>query len=237
MKLSIIMPVHSERDSISEIINELKRIIPRETLLEVILIIAKSSPEETMEICRRMERENDFVKMRVQKDIGFGMAYREAFGYASGDYVLMLDSDGEFELSTIPKMIILAEKGEVDLIQACRWIPGGGAEGYEPLTYIMNRLFQYIFRFLLWTKIHDLTFGYKMLKKKVINSIEWEGKKHELAMETTIKPIKYGFKVAEVPSFWRKRRDGQSKNPGWMRIKLYTPLALRVAFGSKKIIN
>ena len=224
------MPVHSERESIIEIISQLKQLINQDTLHEVILTIAKASPLETMEICKKMVNDNDFVKMYIQNEPGFGMAYREAFKLATGDYILMLDSDGEFELATIPKMINAAEVGNYDVIQASRWITGGGADGYEFFTYIANRLFQYIFRILLWTKIHDLTFGYKMIKRSVINEINWEGRRHELAMETTIKPIKYGYRVVEVSSYWRKRREGESKNPGVMRVKLYTPLALKVVF-------
>lgn len=234
MKLSIIMPVHSERESISEIIQELKKMIRMETLMEIVLIIANSSPAETIRICEQMTQENDFVRMYIQKGNGFGAAYREAFPHTSGDYILMLDSDGEFELQTIPKMIELAECGNFDLIQASRWIKGGGAEGYRLLKYILNRAFQYLFRLLLWTNVHDLTFGYKMIRKGTVDSIKWEGERHELAMETTIKPIKCGFKVAEVPSFWRTRKQGWSKNPGWTCFRIYTSLALKVVFFNKK---
>lgn len=228
MKLSVIMPVYSETDSVRRIIDDISVRI-KEHLLEVILIVSPRSSEESLAVCRSVESGNRLVRMIIQSELpGFGQAYREAFPAARGDFVLMLDADGEFDLDSVPLMIREVERG-AEAVLASRWISGGGVEGYGFVTYLANRSFQILLRTLFRTRLHDLTFGFKLLSAGAVRTIPWEGTMHELAMETTIKTIRYGYRVTEVPAFWRKRREGQSKNKSLLwRARRYLPLMISV---------
>lgn len=228
MTLSVIMPVYSETESVRRIVDDINARL-RPHLLEIILIVSPRSSPESLAVCRDLAERNPLARMILQSEKpGFGQAYREAFPHARGSHVLMLDADEEFDLGAIPAMIRAAEEG-ADLVQASRWIPGGGVEGYGARTYVANRLFQIFLRVLFQTPLHDLTFGFKLLSTEAVRAIPWEGTMHELAMETTLKPLRYGYRVAEVPAFWCKRREGKSKNKSLLwRTQRYLPLAFRI---------
>jgi len=46
----------------------------------------------------------------------------------------------------------------------------------------------------------------------LIDAIEWHGTLHEICIETTVKPIKHGYNLQQVPSVWVGRREGRSVN-------------------------
>jgi dolichol-phosphate mannosyltransferase len=228
MKLSVIMPVYSETESVPRVIDDVLNVAPQH-IIEIILIVSPRSSPECFRVCGEAEKQRTLVKMVTQSRLpGFGQAYQEAFPLVRGDYVLMLDADGEFDLSAVPRMIEACESG-ADVAAGSRWMEGGRFEGYDAVHLVANRLFQSFLRLCFSTRLHDLTFGFKMLSAQVVRTIPWEGKGYELAMETTIKPLAYGFRVVEVPAIWRKRREGQSKNTNLVgRMKKYLPLALRI---------
>jgi len=208
MKLSVVMPVYSETDSVVEIVNWLKENV--KCLHEIIIVLSPKSTKESFEVCGSFD---DNVIVHIQKNNpGLGWAYREGFNLCSGTHILMLDSDGEMSLWTIPLMIEKVEKEKCDLVVGSRFMKGGNVEGYNKVKYIYNIIYQNVFRKLFKTQIHDLSFGYKMIKRSVANDIMWEGTMHEFATESTLKPIKYEFKCCEVPAEWIKRTMGKSKN-------------------------
>jgi hypothetical protein len=99
-----------------------------------------------------------------------------------------------------------------DGVIANRWLPGGGFTNYDPLKYVLNWIFQKMFRIAFLTTVGDLTFGFKILSQKIAKSISWEGTLHEICIETTVKPIKYGYRIEQVPSVWVGRKEGASVN-------------------------
>jgi len=209
MQLSVALPVFSETESVIEIVNWLKKYI-RE-LYEVIIIISPKSSKESKDICNRLAK-RDYVKVYTQKNNpGLGNAYREGIEYAKGDYILMLDSDGEMSLWSIPLMIDKINQG-FDGVVGSRFMKGGGVEGYNPLKLIYNKIYQFVVGKMFRTHITDLSLGFKMMRTDMMQSIKWEGTMHEFATESTLLPIKKGFVLDQVPAQWKCREQGVSKN-------------------------
>lgn len=231
MKLSVIIPVYSEEDVLREVVDGLVE-RTKNALHQIILIVSPRSSEKTFAICQELEAKYPLLKYYVQeKNPGLGRAYKQAFSYVNGTHVLIIDADGEMDLNTVPKMVEAA-LGGYDLVLASRWIKGGRVYDYDPLTYILNRGFQYIFRLLFWTRVHDLTYGFKLFNARLIREVHWWGDWHEIAMETTLKPLKLGYRLVEIPTTWRKRKEGVSKINIWKRMR-YVPFALKILFTPK----
>lgn len=228
MRLSVIIPVYSEEEVLRKTVNEVISTIGNK-IHEVIIVVSPRSSAKTFLICKELATIYPFLKFFTQEqNPGLGFALREAFSRVTGTHAVMIDGDGEFELASLPEMIKKAEEG-YEVVIASRWIKGGRVYDYDPLTYILNRAFQYIFRLLFWTRVHDLTYGYKLIDANVLRKFKWEGEMHEIAMETTLRPLKAGHKIAEVPSIWRKRKEGVSKINTWKRFR-YVPFALKILF-------
>jgi hypothetical protein len=93
-----------------------------------------------------------------------------------------------------------------------------------------------VFRMAFLTKLGDLTFGFKILSKEMTETIPWEGTLHEICIETTVKPIKYGYRMEQVPSVWVGRKEGTSVNTFFKNFR-YVKMAFHTLFGGRPQIK
>jgi dolichol-phosphate mannosyltransferase len=232
IRLSVVVTVFSETFSIRETLEILRR-HDRGYIKEIILLVSPRASEEAFAICGECAAKDSRVKVLIQKNNpGIGWAYREGMEAATGNYVALMAADLETEPAAIDRMVDKIVDTNCDGVIANRWLPGGGFTNYDPLKYVLNYIFQNVFRILFWTKLGDLTFGFKILSKKVTDSIKWEGTLHEICIETTVKPIKAGFRVEQVPSVWVGRKEGFSVNPFFRNFR-YVRTAFRVLAGAQ----
>lgn len=228
-RVSVIMPVYSETDTVRQIAEWLLRELgPR--LHEILLVQSPRSSEESRAVCRGLINAHPQIQLHVQRENpGLGRAVREGFALATGNLVLMIDSDGEMEIETVPRLLEKMARGGYALVAASRWLPDGGFSGYSRVKYYLNWCFQQLFRWLFWTPLHDLTYGFKLMRAELVRGLDWQGTLHEIACETTLKPIRLGVAVAEVPSKWTARTQGVSKNTFWRNFR-YVRTAAAILF-------
>jgi glycosyltransferase involved in cell wall biosynthesis len=230
IKLSIVVTVYSETFSIDETINILLG-NDRGYIREILLVVSPRASAETFAICRRWEASEPRVKIIVQQNNpGIGWAYREGMQAATGNYVALMAADLETEPAAVDRMVRKLEETGCDEVIANRWLPEGGFTNYDPLKLVLNWIFQKGFRVLYWTRIGDFTFGLKLLSKQVADSIAWQGTMHEICIETTVKPLKKGYQLEQVPTVWVGRREGRSVNTFFRNFR-YVKLGLKVFLG------
>jgi glycosyltransferase involved in cell wall biosynthesis len=227
IRLSIVVTVFSETFSIRETVDILLS-CDRGYLHEIILLASPRSSQETFAICRECERLDSRIRTIVQKNNpGIGWAYREGMLAATGNYVALMAGDLETEPVAVDRMVEKIVQTGCDGVVANRWLPGGGFTNYNPFKLVLNWIFQKAFSVLFWTKVGDLTFGFKILSRKIVETVHWEGTLHETCIETTVKPLKLGFYIEQVPSVWVGRREGVSVNTFFRNFR-YVKLALKV---------
>jgi glycosyltransferase involved in cell wall biosynthesis len=232
-RVSVVMPVYSETESVRQLVDRLIRELgPR--LEEILIVQSPRSSESSRAVCLELTRTHPRAFLHMQQDNpGLGRAVREGFAQARGNLVLMIDSDGEMAVETVPLMLEEMARGGFALVTASRWLPGGGFDGYGPVKYYLNRAFQQVFRLLFWTRLHDLTYGFKLIRAELVRGLPWEGTMHEIACETTLKPVRLGVSVSEVPSRWTARTQGASKNTFWRNFR-YVRTALSILAGGDR---
>jgi glycosyltransferase involved in cell wall biosynthesis len=226
-RLSVVLPVYSETDTVRAIVEWLRAHF-ESLLAEIIIVQSPRSNRESRAVCQELVEEDERIRLHIQQvNPGLGNAVREGLALTRGNLVLLMDSDGEMEIETIIRMVAEMAAGQPALVVASRWGRGGGFTGYNPLKYGLNWGFQQLFRFLFWTRVHDLTYGFKLMRGELARGIVWEGTMHEIACETTLRPIRLGLKVVDVPSKWTARVQGASKN-SFLKNFRYVALALKV---------
>jgi dolichol-phosphate mannosyltransferase len=230
--LSVVVTVFSETSSIRETLDVLLS-RDRGYIKEILLLISPRASQESFAICHDAASQDSRVRVLVQKhNPGIGWAYREAMAAAAGNYIALMAADLETEPAAVDRMVDKIVQTGCDGVIANRWLPGGGFINYDPFKYVLNWIFQKIFRLLFWTKIGDLTFGFKILSKEIARAIPWEGTLHEIYIETTVKPIARGYSIEQIPSVWVGRTEGQSvntffRNFRYVRMAFKTLLARR----------
>jgi dolichol-phosphate mannosyltransferase len=233
LRITALVPVYSETDLLVETLARLKASLG--PLLYEFLIIAspKSSPE-SLELCRRLAAEDPLVRTYIQSDRpGIGWAYRELIPHIRGTHALIISSDLETNPDDAGRMAASAALTGADIVCASRWLRGGGFEGYDPFKLLLNYGFNLVFRTLYGIHIHDLTFGYRLMKTEVLRKVRWEYGRHEFCVELLLKPVRLGFTAVEVPTRWIKRPEGESKN-AFMRNFKFASAAWKIRFARRE---
>lgn len=232
--LSVVVTVYAETRSIIATVERLLASTGTE-LGEILLVASPRSPEETLRICHDLAKAYEVVRVCIQQNApGVGWALREGMALARHECVAIMSGDLETEPEAVARMFQKMKESGADVVVGSRWMKGGGFQNYNSVKYICNWIFQHIFRVVYVTPITDLTYGFKILKKHVIHSIPWESEFHEIYIETTVKPIRRGYLVQQVPTVWIGRTEGTSVN-GFFRNFEYVKLALRVRAGIARL--
>ena len=233
MRLSAALPVFAETNAVREVVEGLVELVG-DKLHQVVLVTSKHSPSESVTVCEELARRFDPVEVSVQLHYpGLGLAVRQGIEECTGTHILLMDSDGEMDVGSVPTMIELLEREALDLVIASRWMKGGGTEGYDRVKYFLNLGYQKLFGLLFRTPITDLTLGFKLGGANVLQGFSWSGQYHEIGCETTLRPIRAGFRVGQVPTVWRCRKQGESNN-SFMRNFRYVGMAWRILTGDER---
>ena len=211
MRVSVIVPVIDETASLRKTI-EIVLSQNREHVFEILIIACKKTTQAALDVSGELVREHPgLVQIRYQSRPFLGGAMQDAFAWAAGSHVLMMSSDLETDPETAKEMIAVAQQG-YDIVTATRWKGSGAFHGYNPAKYAANLVFQKTFGLLYGTSLSDLTFGYRLFKAELVKKIAWEELRHAFMLETIVKPLRLGARVAEIPTVWRARPEGVSHN-------------------------
>jgi glycosyltransferase involved in cell wall biosynthesis len=229
---SIIITVYSETFSVEQTIERLIK-KDRGYILEIILLVHPNSSKESKLICQRLVEQYKIVKIQYQEKIpGVGWAIREGMMIAKGKYLALMSADLETEPEAIDRMMLKIQETNCDLVIGNRWLKGGGFKNYEKKKLVLNWIFQKLFGLIYSTKIGDLTYGFKIIKKELADNIQWTGELHEIYIETTVRPLKLKYKIEQIPTIWIGRKEGISKNTFFKNFR-YISVAFNVLFEQK----
>jgi glycosyltransferase involved in cell wall biosynthesis len=210
LAVSVLVPVINEVESLRETIQVvMKNSSP--DIAEILILTADRTEKESLAVIEEMKNEfGDRIREHRQSRPFLGGALGEGFEHALGDYVLMMASDLETDPSLVPELIEVARQTGADIVCTTRWSQGGSFEGYHPVKWALNWAFQKFFSTLFHTRLTDLTFGYRLYKKRALDGIIWEEMRHGFLFESLIKPLAAGARAVEIPTHWTPRVDAES---------------------------
>jgi glycosyltransferase involved in cell wall biosynthesis len=230
MKISIIIPVHNERDTIAEII---KRIEAVELDKEIIIVDDKST-DGTDKILRDGLSNKDNIKLRfLSKNRGKGFAVRKGLLHAKGKVVIIQDADLEYDPNDYKKLIEPIEQGRESVVYGSRfmninnfsyirhwffnWIKGKRCtEGHLYFSHFLGILvLNFLVLLLYGQKLTDEATCYKVFRREALKSIKLKARRFELCPEVTAKVLKMGYKIYEVPISYYPRSTEHGKKIKW----------------------
>jgi glycosyltransferase involved in cell wall biosynthesis len=212
MNISFIVTVLNETDSLRVTAEAILK-LATDDVLEVLIVIAPRTTAASRAVIRELAGNYPgLIRVHEQKLPYLGGALREAFQEARGDFLLLMASDLETDPIIVPRMIAAMRTGNWDIVATSRWIQGGGFQGYGPLKLVLNCVFQKFFRLVYRTNLTDLTFGYRLYRRAILDGIVWEELRHPFLLECLLKPLRRGARVTEVACPWRPRPEGTSAN-------------------------
>jgi dolichol-phosphate mannosyltransferase len=212
----LVLPTYNEAENVAAITAAVREHLPASRR---VLIVDDSSPDGTGEIADRIAAEHDDVEVlhRPVKQ-GIGPAYVAGFRHAlagGAEVVAQMDADFSHDPARLPGLLAAGE--DADLVLGSRYIAGGEVAEWGPLRRAISRGGSAYARAVLGIGISDLTGGYKVFRREVLEAIDLgsiASLGYAFQVETTYRAIRAGFRVVEVPITFRDRRVGQSKMTG-----------------------
>jgi dolichol-phosphate mannosyltransferase len=212
----LVLPTYDEAANLEAIVTAALEHLPPDRRL---LVVDDASPDGTGEIADRLASERDDVEVlhRSAKQ-GLGPAYVAGFQRAltgGAELVCQMDADFSHDPADLPRLLAATERG--DLVLGSRYVPGGGVADWGPARRLISVGGSAYARMVLGVGIRDLTGGFKVFRRAVLERIELEtipSLGYAFQVETTYRAIKAGFRVVEVPIVFRDRRVGESKMSG-----------------------
>jgi dolichol-phosphate mannosyltransferase len=213
----VVMPTYNEAPNIERIVRatyaELEQIIPGE---HRILIVDDNSPDGTGALADALAGELPIVEVlhREAKN-GLGHAYRAGFAHAmAGGAELVVEMDADFSHDPRYLGALLDAAGEADIVLGSRYVRGGGVRAWGIVRRMVSRGGGWYARAILRVDVHDLTGGYKCIRRHVLEEIDIATVRADgyvFQIEVTYRALVAGFKVVEVPIVFQDRKVGTSK--------------------------
>jgi dolichol-phosphate mannosyltransferase len=209
----LVLPTYDEASNLEPIVAAVRKSLPAEAR---ILVVDDNSPDGTGDIADRIAAESSDVSVlhRPEKE-GIGPAYVAGFRHAlasGAELVAQMDADFSHDPADLPRLLEAA--GSADLVLGSRYVAGGGVTEWGPLRRAISRGGSAYARALLGVSVRDLTGGFKVFRRRVLESIDLESIAavgYAFQVETTFRAIRAGFNVVEVPITFADRRVGESK--------------------------
>jgi len=201
MKLSVIIPIYNEKDTLEEIISRVTATgIPDE-----IVLIDDGSIDGTIDIVKEFEGKEGFIVRLHHKNQGKGAAVRSGLDAATGE-----DADLEYDPRDYPILLKPIEEGSADVVYGSRFL---GASRRVAMFWHMvaNKLLTLFTNILYNTILTDMETGYKVFRKEVVNDMPLHAKRFEFEPEFTAKILKRNYRIFEVPITFNPRdyKDGK----------------------------
>jgi len=223
-KLSIIIPVYNEKSTVEEVLHRVSQTKALGWEKEII-IIDDGSTDGTQEILKKWTKKVKVVFKK--KNEGKGSAVTIGIAKATGDIILIQDADLEYSPSDYPTLLAPFENDRVHVVYGSRFL--GGHLSTMFIYELGNKFVTLVTNILYNTNITDMETGCKVFDARVLKGITITAKRFDFEPEITVKVLRSGYQIYEVPISYFGRKFSEGKKLTWRDgvAALFTLLRLR----------
>lgn len=208
MKLSVIMPVYNEKNTIKDIVTKVLAV----NIDKELIIVDDCSKDGTRDILKTID--DPRVKV-VYHDMnkGKGGAIKTAIQYATGDYTIIQDADLEYDPEEYHNLLRPILDNRADIVYGSRF--AGRTESMSMLHLAGNKALTIITNLLYGTKLTDMETCYKLVKTPLLKGLSLKANRFDFEPEITAKIFKKGARFIEVPISYVGRAHSEGKKISW----------------------
>lgn len=209
LEASVIIPTFNEVENIQSLIKEVEDTCTKNDIKLEIVVVDDDSQDGTAEMAEDTNKFYGNIKvMRTIGHLGIGTAIIVGASIASYDVLVTMDADFSHPPSHIVEL--LNGIAEADIVVCSRYTKGGRMKA--PFSrFLLSWLGNHLARFLLRSRVHDLTGGFQAVRKNALRRVRLTSIYGEYSIELITKLQRIGYKIVEIPFVYSFRSKGQSK--------------------------
>lgn len=237
MALSVIIPTYNESQNIVAMLDSVSKVLPGDDPAEII-VIDDNSPDGTGDIASRHAQSLRSSRLSVEiirrpAKMGLSSAILAGIHSASGEIVVVMDSDLSHPPQTIPGMVReLKGDDKCDIVVASRYVKGGYVAGWPFKRKLISKGATKIAQYGLKIRVKDPMSGFFAFKRRIIEGIKFDPLGYKMLLEMLVKTR--GARVKEVPYTFTNRRAGSSKLDSSVMLDYIRAVWRLYRYGSRK---
>ena len=216
MKLSIIIAVYNEKNTILEILKRVEKVDIAPVSKEIV-VVDDGSVDGTTDVLKKLEVGAKYRIFYQDKNQGKGAALRRGFWEASGDFVVVQDADLEYDPNEYGILLAPLIDGKADVVYGSRFV---GAAAHRVLFfwhYIGNKFLTTLSNVFTGLNLTDMETGYKVFSRAALLKIlpKLRSNRFGIEPELTARVAKARLRVYEVGISYSGRTYAEGKKIGW----------------------
>ncbi len=230
-KISLVLPAHNEEPNIRTVVEEAAHVLPTAFTDYEIVVVNDGSKDRTLEIVQELERENPHVRL-VNHPVnrGYGAAVTSGFNAATGDFIMFMDSDRQFDINDIH--LLTPHTKDYDIVAGYR------IKRNDPAFRLLNaQIFGVAVSLLFDIHVRDIDCAFKIMRAEVLKGINLESPGALINTEMLAKAKVQGCNLTQVGVNHYPRLAGEQSGASvkvvlrafremlrlWWRMKSYVP--------------
>ncbi len=215
MDLTVMLLARNEEGPLRRVLPELRTMLRTMPVEVEVLVVDGRSEDATVAVSRDLG-----ARVVVQKEPGYGAAFREGVHAAVGTHIVNLDADGSHDPRDVPELY--AHRHEADVVIGSRYCPKGRHHG-QWFRHVLSRVLNLIFQHILAIPIRDISSGLRLYRAAALRRVPMTGSDFDILEEVLVHLWGRGARILEIPIHFRPRHSGVSKSRllhlGWRYLR------------------
>jgi glycosyltransferase involved in cell wall biosynthesis len=213
MKLSIVIPVYNEVNTVDALCRKVAA-VRLEGIEKEVILVDDGSADGTREVLRNLDPAT-YKVIYHETNQGKGAAVRTGFEHCTGDIVLIQDADLEYDPSEYPRLLKPILEGRADVVYGSRFV------GHEPHRvlffwhYVANRLLTLLSNMATNLNLTDMECCYKVFRSDVVKRLRLRESRFGIEPEITARLARMKLRIYEVGISYYGRTYEEGKKINW----------------------
>jgi dolichol-phosphate mannosyltransferase len=226
---SIVIPCHNEELTIGETVSELCKSFKGELDVEIVLI-DNVSKDKTWDALQKLELKFQKVRsFQSPQKPGYGVAIKAGIEKARGSHLVFVMADGSESPNDVVRFVAHSREFPDDCIFGDRFQYPSSISGYPPFKLIVSRLANFLLSYLFKTKSRDLTNGFKLFPRCVVEKLNLKADDFSITLELSLGAVCTKAGIRTLANGWNGRKAGDSSFSLFSLMPAYLSAAIRAS--------
>lgn len=196
--IAVAIPCYNEAPTVAKVVRDFRNVLPDGE----ILVVDNASSDETAKLARQAG-----ARVVDESRRGKGYVVRKIFDIVDADICVLVDGDDTYLAEDLDGLLAPIHAGDADMVVGNR-LAHASAEALTGVRRFGNRFFIRLVNLLTRTSLTDVLCGYRAVNRRFRQSVRLESHGFEIETELTVRAVREGMRIREVPIGYRERPAG-----------------------------